>query len=384
MRADGPATVLAIATANPTCCISQDAFPDYYFGITKCDHHTELKAKFKRICQKSGTKQRYFYHDEAMLEAHPEFLDRATPSLDARLDIVDTAVPELAATAARKAIDEWGRPATDVTHLVVATNSGAHVPGVDFRLVSLLGLRTTVRRTMLYLGGCSSGAAALRLSKDLAESNRGARVLVVCADVGILYFAGPQDGYFQTLFTQACFADGAAAAVVGADPVTGERPLFELVSAAQDIVPGTEDAILMQLQESGLRVRSSNAHGDLPVIIGESVERCVSDAFKALGMGSRSPRWNELFWVLHPGMAALLDRIDEQFQLKPEKLAATRRVLSDYGNMLAATVLFVLDETRKQRNRSTSTQGDWGVLMSFGPGVTVETMVLRAASDTTS
>lgn len=51
LRADGAATVLAIATANPATCISQDAFPDYYFGITKSDHHTELKAKLTRLCK---------------------------------------------------------------------------------------------------------------------------------------------------------------------------------------------------------------------------------------------------------------------------------------------------------------------------------------------
>jgi metal-dependent amidase/aminoacylase/carboxypeptidase family protein len=50
-RADGPATVLAIGTANPANCISQDAFPDYYFRVTKSEHHTELKDKFRRLCK---------------------------------------------------------------------------------------------------------------------------------------------------------------------------------------------------------------------------------------------------------------------------------------------------------------------------------------------
>jgi bisdemethoxycurcumin synthase len=138
--------------------------------------------------------KRYLHHTEELLSAHPEFLDRSSPSLDARLDIVKTAVPELAAQACRKAIAEWGRPAADVTHLVVATNSGAHIPGVDFQLVSLLGLRPTVRRTMLYLNGCSAGAAALRLARDLAENNRGARVLVACAEITVLLSAY-QRGY---------------------------------------------------------------------------------------------------------------------------------------------------------------------------------------------
>jgi len=142
--------------------------------------------------QKLGVRKRYLHHTGELLGAHPEFLDPHAPSLDARLDIAKAAVPELAAEASRRAIAEWGRPAADITHLVVTTNSGAHMPGVDFRLVPLLGLRPTVRRTMLYLNGCFAGAAALRVTKDLAENNRGARVLVVCAESPSCSSPGPR------------------------------------------------------------------------------------------------------------------------------------------------------------------------------------------------
>ena len=78
--------------------------------------------------QKSTIKKRFFHHDAALLAAHPEFLDAsagAASSLDAKLEIVRTAVPELAAAASRRAIAEWGRPAADITDLVVATSAGA-------------------------------------------------------------------------------------------------------------------------------------------------------------------------------------------------------------------------------------------------------------------
>ncbi|TVU45743.1 hypothetical protein EJB05_05241, partial [Eragrostis curvula] len=177
-RAGGPASVLGIGTANPANCVRQEDYADYYFRVTKSEHLTDnLKAKLKRICHKSAITKRYFYHNEELFQGHPELLDRTSPSLDARMDMVATAVPELTAAAALEAIAEWGRPATEITHLVVSTNSGAHMPGLDFRLASLLGLRPTVRRTMLYMNGCSSGSAALRVAKDIADNNRGARVL---------------------------------------------------------------------------------------------------------------------------------------------------------------------------------------------------------------
>lgn len=49
-RSSGPATILAIGTANPSNCIAQVDFPDYYFRVTNSEHMTELKDKFKRIC----------------------------------------------------------------------------------------------------------------------------------------------------------------------------------------------------------------------------------------------------------------------------------------------------------------------------------------------
>ena len=50
-RADGPAAVLAIGTANPANCVPQDEFPDFYFRATNSDHLTGLKDKFKRVCK---------------------------------------------------------------------------------------------------------------------------------------------------------------------------------------------------------------------------------------------------------------------------------------------------------------------------------------------
>lgn len=50
-RAQGPATVLAIATANPPNLYEQSTFPDFYFRVTNSDHKQELKNKFRRICE---------------------------------------------------------------------------------------------------------------------------------------------------------------------------------------------------------------------------------------------------------------------------------------------------------------------------------------------
>lgn len=49
-RAQGPATILAIGTANPSTFMYQVDYPDYYFRVTESEHMVDLKDKFKRIC----------------------------------------------------------------------------------------------------------------------------------------------------------------------------------------------------------------------------------------------------------------------------------------------------------------------------------------------
>uniref|UniRef100_A0ACD5WDA7 Uncharacterized protein n=1 Tax=Avena sativa TaxID=4498 RepID=A0ACD5WDA7_AVESA len=373
-RADGPAAVLAIGTANPESFKLQDDYADYYFRVTKSEHHADLKDKLKRICKKSGIEKRYTHLDEELLGAHPDFIDRTLPTLDARIEMASAAVPALAASAAEKAIAEWNRPASDITHLVFSTYSGGKAPSADLRLASLLGLRPTVSRTILSLNGCSGGGRALQLAKELAENNRGARVLVACSELTLLAFYGPLEGRLDTIFGQGIFGDGASAAIVGADPVvvgTIERPLFEIAFATQTTIPGTEDAITMQLMKGGLDFHVSTR---VPKLLKNNIERCLIDALEFLGI---SATWNDLFWAIHPGGRAILDHVEDLLALDGGKLAASRRVLSEFGNMSGATVIFVLDEMRRRMARGEEV-AEWGVMMAFGPGITIETMVLHA------
>ena len=68
--------------------------------------------------------------------------------------------------------------------------------------------------------------------------------------------------------------------------------------------------------------------------------------------------------------------------LDEQKLKATRHILSEYGNMSSACVLFILDEMRKKslkEGKTTTGEGlDWGVLFGFGPGLTIETVVIHS------
>ncbi|KAK3039443.1 hypothetical protein RJ639_029242 [Escallonia herrerae] len=404
-RADGPATIMAIGTANPANCIDQSTYPDFYFRITNSEHKTELKEKFKRMCEKSTIKKRYMYLTEEILKENPKMCEYMAPSLDARQDIVVVQIPKLAKEAATKAIKEWGQPKSKITHLVFCSVSGVDMPGADYQLTKLLGLSPSVKRLMMYQQGCFAGGTVLRLAKDLAENNKGARVLVVSSEMHALTFCGPSDTDLETLIAQSLFSDGAAAVIIGSDPIPEvEKPLFEIVSAAQTILPDSDGAIQGHLREVGLTFHLRKAQTILPEsdgaidghlrkagiaihliknvagLISNNIENSLVEAFKPLGISD----WNSLFWITHPGGPGILDQVEKKLALKPEKLKPSRHVLNEYGNMSSACVLFIMDEIRKSSAKNglkTTGQGlEWGVLFGFGPGLTVETVVLHSVS----
>lgn len=375
-RAEGLATILAISTATPPNIVIQADYPDYYFRITNSEHMTELKEKFKLLCEKSMIRKRHMCLTEEILKANPNMCLHMGRSLDARQDISLVEVPKLGKEAATKAIKEWGQPKSRITHLIFCTSAGVDMPGADYQLTRLLGLKPDVNRMMLYQQGCYAGATVLRLAKDLAENNKGSRVLIVCSENTIPTFRGPSEAHIDSLVGQALFADGAAALIIGADPDTSiERPLYHIVSASETLLPDSDGAIEGHIREAGLTVHLKK---DVPTFFSENIEESLVDAFTPIGISD----WNSIFWIAHPGGPAILDQVEAKLGLTKDKLRASRHIMSEYGNMSSSCVLFILDEMRNkclEEGKATTGEGlDWGVLFGFGPGLTVETVVLHS------
>ncbi|KHN07531.1 Chalcone synthase 6 [Glycine soja] len=261
-------------------------------------------------------KKRYMYLNEEILKENPSVCAYMAPSLDARQDMVVVEVPKLGKEAATKAIKEWGQPKT-------------------------LSLRQALH------------------------------------EITAVTFRGPSDTHLDSLVGQALFGDGAAAIIVGSDPLPAEKPLFELVWTAETILPDSEGAIDGHLREVGLTFHLLK---DVPGLISKNIQKALVEAFQPLGIDD----YNSIFWIAHPGGPAILDQVEAKLGLKPEKMEATRHVLSEYGNMSSACVLFILDQMRKksiENGLGTTGEGlEWGVLFGFGPGLTVETVVLRSVT----
>ncbi|XP_044500820.1 chalcone synthase 2-like [Mangifera indica] len=377
-RAQGTATIMAIGTANPPHVNDQSTYPDAYFRMTNSQHLSHVKNKMQRMCDKTMIRKRHNYITEEVMKENPNINSYKAPSLDTRQDIALTLIPELGKEAAIKAIEEWGQPKSKITHLICCSTMGAFMPGYDYQIVQLLGLDLSIKRVMLYQQGCNGGGTILRIAKDLAENNKDARVLIVCTEITIVGFHCPTETDVDILVSHSLFADGSAALIVGADPIPDvEKPIFELISTAPTLVPNSPGAICGSIREHGLTIHIGK---EVPDLIANNIEKKLIEVFHPLGITD----WNSIFWATHPGGRAILDQVETKLRLKPEKLQATRHVLAEYGNMSSVTVLFVLDEIRKKSikagSKTTGEGLEWGVLFGFGPGLTIETMVLHSVN----
>ena len=87
-----------------------------------------------------------------------------------------------------------------------------------------------------------------------------------------------------------------------------------------------------------------------------------------------------MFWAVHPGGPAILNRMEKRLELSPEKLNASRRALMDYGNASSNTIVYVLEympEESLKINRENQGDNEWGLILAFGPGITFEGILAR-------
>jgi predicted naringenin-chalcone synthase len=80
-------------------------------------------------------------------------------------------------------------------------------------------------------------------------------------------------------------------------------------------------------------------------------------------------------WAVHPGGPKILDVVQEKLGLDDAALAASRGVLSAYGNCSSPTVLLVLDQLRRRPAPPRRV-----VMLAFGPGLTLYGALLETST----
>jgi predicted naringenin-chalcone synthase len=393
------AVVRSIEIAVPPVSLRQEELRDVFAG------QPGISALAKRLIRAafdySGIERRHTAVAELGLAAAPEgegaqtdpasagdpapdavdplFFDARTrevlaPSTGARNAFYAAQAPGLFVEAARRAVEACpGLKPGAVTHLVTASCTGFYAPGPDLDVVRGLGLRASVKRSHLGFMGCCAAFPALRQAAEICGADPGAVVLVVCAELCSIHLRRAEDP--DAIRGASLFADGAAAAVVtGPDGVPGPdavppageppAPVLHLDRFETMVTPTGGEEMAWSIGDLGFEMVLGSY---VPQIIGTHIEEATAPL---VGEDRAAVR----HWAIHPGGRSILDKVEEALGLSPEQLEPSRAVLRDYGNMSSATVLFVLREIL----RAPLEEDEETVCgMAFGPGLTVETALMR-------
>jgi len=272
---------------------------------------------------------------------------------------------ELAQRAAEGALDRARVAPAEIDVVIDVSCTGVCIPALDVALASLIGLRADVRRIPITEAGCSAGALALGLARDLASL--GHNVLVIAVELCSLSLVG-EDRSRTNLIASLLFGDGAAAAVI-----TPEGPGPSIEAVGSELIPNSQHIMGFDVGTHGLRIVLERelpqvVAGHLPGAVGRFLER-----------SGRTPEDIELH-IVHPGGRTVLEAYEATFGVDRTALRHSYGVLRDHGNLSSASILAVLDRTLREEATATGRAAFAprdALLIAMGPGISLEMALLR-------
>lgn len=343
-------TIQGLATSVPDTCYTQSEILDILWPYLGSNAHT------KTIFANAGIDSRYLVVDGRYYEQ-----ERTTQTRNERYMAEALLLGE---KVIRACLTQAGLEASAIDDLIIVSCTGIDIPGLDLRLAGALQMSPWLRRTCVLGMGCYGAFPGLLRAQEAAASRPGSSAMVVALELCSLHFQ-PGDTSTENVVSSALFADGAAAAIISTQ--AGKTPGPALIDSATYCDYQTFDDMAFHLTDHGFRM-SLSAY--VPRLLAAKVELFVDSLLQRNGLARADIR----HWGVHPGSSKILDYVQERLELAEDALDPSRKVLREYGNMSSATILFVLKELERRRQPQA---GEYGVLMSFGPGLTMESALVR-------
>lgn len=277
------------------------------------------------------------------------------------LTFMEQALPLGTVTVCR-ALDAAHASAEDIDQFSVISCTGYDLPFLDLQIAGQVGMRHDLRRTCILGMGCYAAFPGFNRARDVVMAHPEQRALMLAVELCSLHFQPTDDT--ENVVVSALFGDGAGAAVIGYDDASPGPMLVDTYTRCEY---NTLEHMAFHLTNHGMQMVLS---AYVPEILGANVEGFIDELLGRNGLA----RGDVKFWGLHPGGLKIMQHIERRLELKADDLRFSRAVLRQFGNMSSATILFVLDEIIRQGKPQS---GDHAVLMAFGPGLTMESCLLR-------
>ena len=250
-----------------------------------------------------------------------------------------------------------------ISHVITVSCTGFDAPGLDYYIVRDFELNPKIDRYILGFMGCQAAINALKLAKDLCQSNPEARVLIVNVELCSVHLQQPWNTH--QVIANAIFADGISAALVSSVEDDCEGRKFVLHDFATDIVTGTEEDMTWNIGDTGFGMKLTL---NVPRVVQANIVSILGELLE----NAKKTKEDIKIWAIHPGGKTILTKSAEALELTPEDLDASYHIMHEYGNMSSATIMFVLEHILNDENKEGLT-----FTTSFGPGMTIEAALME-------
>jgi prepilin-type processing-associated H-X9-DG protein len=360
--------ITAIGIATPENCFDQSAIADFMVNAMEADH--AQARKIRTIFKASGIRQRHsVLADYGKIESFTLFPGSSQDSFagtEKRMAVFKEHASKLSVAAIRNLlanIPDYN--IASITHLIVVSCTGMYAPGLDIDIVKAMNLSKSIERTCINFMGCYAAFNALKVADAFCRSDGNAKVLIVCTELCSIHFQ--RKATDDNILANALFADGSAALLIEAS--SSQNKKLALVKFHNDLAYNGETHMAWEIGDLGFEMKLSSY---IPDLIKTEIENLIDSLLRKLNI-----KRNELkYFALHPGGKKIIEAIAGQLHLENGALVPSFSVLENYGNMSSASILFVLkiifDELTGSDNKSLI------LGVAFGPGLTLESMLLRA------
>jgi prepilin-type processing-associated H-X9-DG protein len=360
--------ITSIGIANPANKLDQASIANFMVKVMQLN--TDEERKLRALYRMTGIDTRYSvlsdYGRDANFEFYPNPFNQVLfPSTSQRLQLYQKHAVILSANAALQCLNKL-QPfqKNSITHVVVVSCTGMYAPGLDIDLVKVLGLNSTVQRTCINFMGCYAAFNAIKLADNFCNANPANKVLVVCTELCSIHFQ--KEKTEDNLLANALFADGSAALLVEGKPRAGIN--LKPLTFHCDLAVEAERDMAWTIGDSGFEMRLSSY---VPDVIQKGIRQLTVSLLNKI----KNNLTDISFFAIHPGGKKILEAIEQELSLSKTDNQFAYEVLRNYGNMSSPTVLFVLNAIHQ--NLSGSDNFKKILSFAFGPGLTLESMVLQ-------
>ncbi|WP_354644903.1 3,5-dihydroxyphenylacetyl-CoA synthase DpgA [Kitasatospora camelliae] len=354
--------VVGIATATPPNSYSQRELLDI-FGITD--------QRIRSLFMNSAIDRRF-------LTLPPEEEDGGGRRMETQGELLRkhrASSVEMGARAVREVVARTGFDLSEIGYICCVTTTGLLTPGLSAHLIKELGLSVHTSRLDVVGMGCNAGLNGLNAVAGWAGAHPGRPALMVCVETCSAAYVF--DGTMRTAVVNSLFGDGAAAVVLMADPVglldlpesgiRAEGPTILKFSSC--IIPDAIDAMRYDWDDDQGKF-SFFLDRDVPYVVGAHAELIIDRLLANTGVR----RSDVAHWIIHSGGKKVIDSVQINLGLTRHDVRHTTGVLRDYGNLSSGSFLFSYERLMAE---GLVNAGDYGVLMTMGPGSTIETALVR-------